>query len=194
VQNVSHVRRLALSLLLVLAGGIGACPVVRSAEERGRLTQAVERPSDLCARSQPPSSLSGAGVIAVQNGLVLMNLVSGPVTLGIRTVGQLLQLGFTATLTFALAGAQSGSTKFALFGLLTHGVLEIASFVLAGATGLGLTLLAIRSVRLRALPSWMMIKPFMLEFRTAVALMVVAAFIEEFVTPPAIRWSLGCHF
>jgi stage II sporulation protein M len=185
---------LLCSVILVSAGALAGSWL---ANERQRthplpLPPELAQSRDLCRVEPPPPAWGKALAILGQNSLVLLNLVLGALTLGLRTVSQLLRFGFEAGGHYEIAASVSRSHAFAIAALMTHGVFEIPAFLLGGSAGLRGALLFLAVLRRRADDVRGTLRQMAWTCAVAAGLLVAAALVEEFITPVVIRQVLGC--
>ena len=127
-----------------------------------------------------------------QNGLVAGSIFLGGLTLGLRLVSQLLHIGFDFADLYVTAIRQSESHWFAIAGLLPHGIPELGAFAAVGATGIQVASLLLRALMRRGRPTWLESMALLRELPIPLAALMVAAVLEEYVTPYLMRSVFGC--
>ena len=183
--------RLSIAGALMLSGVVLAGARSKVALQNGGLHRTISEPRQLC-KGTPVPSLRGTINLVSRNGLVFANLVLGSLTFGARTAAQLNRLGHDTTAVAVIGSVESGSVLFMVAALLPHALLEMGAFLGAGATGLGLTVLIVRSLKHWEWPPREDLFQISRELRNAFLLLILAALVEECVTPIAMSWSLGC--
>ena len=142
--------------------------------------------------SPASATLAGGAAILAQNSLVAGSLLLGAFTLGLRLVVQLLYIGIDFAEHYLMAVHQSESHWFAIAALVPHGLPELGAFVSIGATGVELTRLVLRALLRRGRPAWTDLRTLARELPVPVLMLLVAAIVEEYITPQAMRGVLGC--
>lgn len=175
----------------VFLGGVIGASMIRARWEPSSASSAVNAYARLCAA--PPGSMSGVAGILRHNITVCLSLVLAPLTFGVRLVSQSIRIGWDASVAYGAALSVTQSKAFAIGGLAPHGILEIPAFVGVGATSLGGVVLIVQCIRRREGSEWMRgVRSLARELPIPLAMLLLAAFVEEFVTTQLLRWMARC--
>jgi uncharacterized membrane protein SpoIIM required for sporulation len=177
---------------VITVASVVSAAFVDSAADHARIP--IRTVEDLCDPSGRASSWSDFSEILLTNSGVMLNLVLGGFTLGLRSTTQLAWLGIQVGTLAVVAALSTKSWPFVVAILGTHGLLELPAFAAGGGTGFGIASLIVAKLTKRRAVDWKPVSVALIrELAPAVVLLVSAAVVEEFLTLRVVSWSLGCR-
>jgi len=171
--------RLAIATaIFLIAGGAGVLRFSTRTDQNITTRPAAE----LCSQPKTAPSLRGLADILLSNAAVFANLVLGGALIWIRSLTQLLGVGFDAGTLVYVTLRVTRSPLFTVAAFVPHGIAEIAAFLGAAATGIRVGCVTLNALRRLDIEWKTETGSLGHELRVPAALLVAAALIEEFVT------------